>query len=659
MNISRMKRLKISLFFGFFLCLMLVVRVGFIQFVNGEELQAKAYVQQTLNRNINPKRGTIYDATGNKILAMSASVETVTITPTNIAAENKEKVAKALTDIFGLEYETVLKKVNKRSSIETIIKKVDKEKADELRIWMQQNNITKGINIDEDTKRYYPYSSLACTVIGFTGSDNQGLEGIEKYYDDILKGEQGQILKMTDATGRNLGTEGEDYIEAVDGDDLVLTIDMNVQAIAEKYLEEACIDNECTGGGNVIIANPKTGDILALASYPKYDLNAPYTINNEELATVWSGLSSQEKNTYLQQMWRNKATSDTYEPGSTFKIVTSSIALEEGITNTDNSGEFACTGSINIAGTRIKCWRHYRPHGSQSLRQALMNSCNPVFIGLGQKIGKEKYYDYLEKFGLLSKTGIDVLGEASSIFLKEEKVGPVELATISFGQRFEITPMQMVKMASIVANGGKEVEPRLLKGVIDSETGERKDLEVKEGEQVISKETADKVLSMMESVVAEGTGKGSQVAGYRIGGKTGTSEDGVNTGKYIASFLGIADISNPEVVILVVLYNPTGEGGHQGGGIAAPLAGQILSDVLAYLEVGKGNSDIIEEPQEVIVPEITGMTIQEAEKILQESDFKLEINAEIENRDNTAIIKNQIPKAGIRIYKGNSIYVDL
>jgi len=565
LNISRKKRLRVSLFVGFFLCFMLIVRVGFIQFVNGEELQAKAYIQQTLNRNINPKRGIIYDATGSNILAMSASVETITITPTNIIAENKEKVARALSDIFDLEYETILKKVNKKSSIETIIKKVDKEKADELRIWMQQNNITKGINIDEDTKRYYPYSSLASTVIGFTGSDNQGLEGIEKYYDNVLKGEQGQILKLTDATGRNLGTEGEDYIEAVNGDDLVLTIDMNIQAIAEKYLEEACIDNECTDGGNIIIANPKNGDILALASYPTYDLNAPYTINNEELAAVWSTLSSQEKNTYLQQMWRNKATADTYEPGSTFKIVTSSIALEEGITDTDHSGEFACTGSINIAGTRIRCWRHYRPHGSQSLRQALMNSCNPVFIGLGQKIGKATYYDYLEKFGLLSKTGIDVLGEASSIFLKEEKVGPVELATISFGQRFEITPMQMIKMASIVANGGKEVSPRLVKATIDSTTGERIECEVKEGKQVISKETAEKVLSMMESVVAEGTGKGSQVSGYRIGGKTGTSEDGVNTGKYIASFLGVADISNPEVVILVVLYNPTGEGGHQGG----------------------------------------------------------------------------------------------
>jgi len=239
-----------------------------------------------------------------------------------------------------------------------------------------------GINIDEDTKRYYPYSTLASHVIGFTGSDNQGLDGLEAYYDDILKGSTGKILKITDARGSNLKTEGEDYIEAVNGNDIVISIDMTVQSIAEKYLKEACIDNECTDGGNMIIINPKTGDVLAMATYPGYDLNSPYEINTDELKAIWDSLSSSEKSTARQQMWRNKAISDTYEPGSTFKLVTASASLEEGLTDTDNGGEFSCTGSINIAGTRIKCWRHYRPHGSQCLREALMNSCNPVFIGL-------------------------------------------------------------------------------------------------------------------------------------------------------------------------------------------------------------------------------------------------------------------------------------
>ena len=381
-DISRKKRLARILIVSFVLCNLLIIRVGFIQFIQGSELKAKAYAQQTLNRNINPKRGTIWDATGKTALAVSASVETVSVNPTNISKADKERVARAFSDIFSLDYETVLKKVSKNSSIETIIKKVDKEETDKLRIWMKENKITKGINIDEDSKRYYPYCTLAANVIGFTGSDNQGLDGIESRYDEVLKGTPGKILKPTDATGSNMEKEGEDYKAAINGDDLVLSIDMTVQSIAEKYLTESCIDNKCTDGGNVIIMNPKTGDVLALASYPSYDLNSPYTINNSELQSVWETLSSSEKSTALQQMWRNKAISDTYEPGSTFKLVTASSAIEEGIVTDIDKVSFACTGSINIAGTRIKCWRYYRPHGSESLRMALMNSCNPVFIGL-------------------------------------------------------------------------------------------------------------------------------------------------------------------------------------------------------------------------------------------------------------------------------------
>lgn len=564
-NIESKRRLRNILFIFFIIQMSLIIRVGFIQFIQGSELQAMAYSQQTLNRSINPKRGRILDRTGEIELAVSASTETVSINPSNIPQEKKENLAKALTDIFDLDYETVLKKVRKRTSIEIIVKKVDKEKTDKLRIWLNENEITTGVNIDEDTKRYYPYGTLASNIIGFTGSDNQGLEGLESYYDDILSGTQGKILKLTDAKGTDMGTEGEDYVEAIDGDDIVLTIDMTIQSIAEKYLSQACIDNECTEGGNVIIINPKNGDILAMATYPNYNLNTPYEINNEELKTIWDTLTNSEKSNYLQQMWRNKAISDTYEPGSTFKLVTASAALEEGITDTDNQGEFNCSGSITIAGVKIKCWRYYRPHGSQSLRNALMNSCNPVFIGLGQKIGVTTYYDYLEKFGLLEKTGIDLPGEAGSIFLKEEKVGPVELATIAFGQRFEITPIQIAKVVATIANNGKSVTPRLVKAIIDSETGEVNELAIAEGEQVISSESAKKVLSMMQSVVDEGTGKNAKVVGYDIGGKTGTSEDGVNTNKYIASFVGVADIKDPEVAIAVILYNPTGEGGHQGG----------------------------------------------------------------------------------------------
>lgn len=650
-NIGRKKRSVKVLFTAFLMCLFLIGKIGYIQFVQGSELQSMAYSQQTLNRNVNPKRGTIYDSTGRKIFAISSSVETVSINPTNIPKEIKEKVAQALADIFDLDYENVLKKVSKRSSIETIVKKVDKDKTDKLRIWMRENNITTGINIDEDTKRYYPNTTLAAHIIGFTGSDNQGLNGVEAQYDEILKGTPGQIKKITDARGSDIENSSEEYKEAVNGDDLILSIDYNIQSIAEKYLEKACIDNKCTDGGNIILMNPKTGDILALASYPSYDINSPFSINEEELTNNWDNLSSGDKNTLLQQMWRNKAVCDTYEPGSTFKLVTASAALEEGITDTDNSGEFCCSGYITIAGVRIKCWRYYRPHGSESLRQALMNSCNPVFIGLGQKIGVEKYYSYLEKFGLLSKTGIDLQGEASSIFLKKEKVGPVELATISFGQRFEVTPIQMIKMVGTIANNGKSVIPRVAKASIDSTTGQRKDFEIKEGTQVISQQTSSKVLSMMESVVAEGTGKNAQVKGFAVGGKTGTSEDGVNTGKYVTSFIGVADVNNPEVVILVVLYNPSGEGGHQGGAVAAPIASEVLTEVLPYI-YNKEAED--ETTQSVIVPNLTGISIEEAKTKLKELNLEIDISDEVEKNQ---IIKEQVPSQGIQVKEGTKIIV--
>ena len=563
-NISRKRRMIVTLLIASSILLLLIIRVAWIQFVNGGELQSLAYEQQTLDRKINPKRGTIFDSNMTQ-LAVSSTVYTVTINPTNINSENKEKIAQKMSELFDLNYETVLKKVKKRSSIETIVRKQDKEKVDALSTWLMKNEITQGVNIDEDTKRYYPYNNFASHIIGFCGSDNQGLGGIEAKYDEILSGEKGRITRIKDASGGEIEGTVEQYSKAIDGDGVVLTIDMGVQSIVEKYLEEACIDNKCTDGGNVIVMEPTTGNILAMATYPNYNLNEPFEIVDEELNAKWDSLSDKERNEGLNAMWRNKAIADTYEPGSTFKLVTTSAALEEGITSPDKQGEFCCSGSITIAGVRIKCWRHYRPHGSQSLRQALMNSCNPIFIGLGQRLGVDTYYSYLERFGFLTKTGIDLPGEAKGIFLDKSKVGPVELATISFGQRFEVTPIQMITMVSTIANNGKRMKPRLVKQTINSQTGEITDIESECTGTAISEKTAKEVLSMMESVVAEGTGKNAKVAGFRVGGKTGTSEDGVNTNKYVTSFIGVAPISDPKVTILVTLYNPTGEGGHQGG----------------------------------------------------------------------------------------------
>lgn len=659
-EVSRKRRMRFALICSTIIFLGLATRVGYIQFFEGEKLQQMAYLQQTLNRNINPKRGTIYDSSGKVALATSSSVETITVNPVNIPSNEKEKVATELTQLFNLKYEDVLKKVSKKTAIETIAKKVDKNQTKELRLWMETNNITSGINIDEDTKRFYPYNNLASQIIGFCGSDNQGLAGIEAKYDNELKGEKGKILKMTDAKGIDITDTSEAYEPAKQGNDLVLSIDATIQGIAEKYLKEACIDNVCTDGGNILLMNPQNGDILAIASYPDFNLNDPYTINNEELKANWSNMTATERSNALQAMWRNKAISDTYEPGSTFKLVTASTALEEGIVDsTDKEGEFCCTGYIEVAGVKMKCWRYYRPHGPESLRQALMNSCNPVFIGLGGKIGVTKYYEYLRKYGFLGRTGIDLPGEAGSIFLKESKVGPVELGTIAFGQRFEVTPIQMITMVSTIANGGIYTQPRIVKQIINSQTGEIKNIETVKKDRVISEDTAKKMLSMMESVVAEGTGKNAQVKGYAIGGKTGTSEDGVNTGKYVTSFIGVAPISNPEVAILITLYNPTGEGGHQGGGVAAPIASQVLGEVLPYLEIKKDNQDE-EEKGEVEVPNLIGLTRKEAKKMLEEVGLLIETKESLKTNlgEDDETIKSQLPKAGIKIKQGSTVYVD-
>lgn len=656
-TITRKKRMRNMIFVVLIIMFGLAFRIGWIQFKMGNKLQHMAHLQQTLEREFNPKRGTIYDATGEKILAVSASVESITVNPVNISSENKERVARKLSELFELDYEKVLKKVSKRSSIETIAKKVDKSKTDELRIWLDENNITTGVNIDVDTKRYYPYNSLAAQIIGFCGSDNQGLMGIEAKYDSELKGQNGSIVKLTDAKGGNLDDEGEEYVKAINGNDLILSIDATIQGIAEKYLEEACIDNVCTDGGNIVIMDPNNGDILAMAGYPTYNLNDPYVPMDSEVSANWDNLSKEEKTAEQQKMWRNKAISDAYEPGSTFKLITSSASLEEKITDTDNGGEFCCTGSITISGVTIKCWRYYRPHGSESLRQALMNSCNPVFIGLGQKLGVKTYYSYLNKFGFLRKTGIDLQGEGGSIFLAEEKVGPVELGTIAFGQRFEVTPIQMITAVSSIANGGTYVVPRVVKGIINSQTGEVKNIEPQKKETVISKETSEKVLSMMQSVVAEGTGKNAQVKGYSIGGKTGTSEDGVNTGKYVTSFVGVAPISNPKLVILITLYNPTGEGGHQGGGVAAPIASQVLGEVLPYLEVKKDNEKEEDAKNKVAVPNLEGMTIGEAKKVLKELNLKFEYNEENTENEKERIITEQVPVSGVEVLEESSIIV--
>ena len=642
--------------------IILLGRIGYLQFVEGAYLTELAYQQQTINQILSPKRGNIYDSTG-KALAISAQVDTITINPTKIKGDSdeetktlKETVAKGLSDIFALDYNETLAKVNSESQVETIIKKVEQEKVDELKNWMDENDISVGINIDEDTKRYYPYGELASSVIGFCGSDNQGLSGIESKWDSVLTGTPGKIVSSQDSSQKEIPNAEETYISAENGSDISLTIDLNVQSILEKYLEQAVEKYECEDGGNVIVMNPQTGDILGMACYPDYDLNSPYTPNST-LAKTYDSLSSEEKNEALYKMWSNKSVAESYEPGSTFKIITASVALEEGITTTDKAGDFYCSGSQEVEDRIINCWRNYNPHGSQTLRQALCNSCNPAFIQLGQRIGAPTLYKYYQAFGLFESTNSGLYGEQSSIFHDLDKIGPVELATYSFGQRFQITPLQMITAISCVANDGVLMKPNIIKSITNTDTNAVTETQPTEVRQVISKTTAEQVKSMMESVVLEGTGKNVQVSGYSIGGKSGTSEptEANKDDGYVSSFVAISPIEDTQVVILLTLYDPQNkEYGYQGGSVAAPTVSQMLSEILPYLGIPSDTADNANTDNLITVPDVRNKTITEAEKILTDAGFKCNIHCSGDK--NSTLTADQNPKPGSQLSE-NSIII--
>lgn len=435
-----------------------------------------------------------------------------------------------------------------------------------------------------DTKRYYPYSDLASNLIGFTGTDNNGLEGIELAWDSTLAGTSGKIVTTGDVHNDEISSDNDQYIAAQNGSNLYLTIDVNVQLIVEKYLKEYADRDECEGA-SCILMSPKTGEIIAMASYPNYNLNTPFEPNSV-LKESWDELSQEEQSSSLQQMWRNRIVSNTYEPGSTFKVLMSSIAIEENITDTDVSGDFYCKGYQEVADRRINCWTSGF-HGNQTLRQALANSCNPSFMQLGKRIGVNTMYKYFDAFGLFDKTEIATSGEAVSVFHKIDKVGPTELATMSFGQRFNITPIQLITAACSVANGGTLVQPKIVKQIENSNTGAITTIDTHEVRKVISEETSSKVLSMMENVVSEGTGKTGKVEGYTIGGKTGTSEPAPGkeeTDGYIVSFLATAPSQNPEIVGLIIFYHP-GKKNPEGHNLSAPAMASILTEVLPYLGI--------------------------------------------------------------------------
>lgn len=649
------KRLLILMGCVFFIFLLLIVRLVFIQFVDGSKLTELANRQQTTSRIISAKRGTIYDSTG-KALATSAQVDTVSINPTRISDKNKEKVAKAFSEIFELDYEETLTKVKSTDSIETIIKKVEKDKIDKLRSWMSENKMYSGINIDEDVKRYYPYNNLASNLIGFCNTDNEGLEGLESKWDDMLTGTPGKIITVMDAVEEFIPDKNETYIAAQNGSNIVLSIDVNIQSIVEKYLKQAVIENDCKSGGTAIIMNPTTGDVLAMATYPDYDLNNPRE-PSANLSATWDSLSSEEQLNSLYKMWRNKTVADTYEPGSTFKIITAAVGLEENLVSTDTANDFYCPGYEEVNGQKIYCWKT-SSHGSQTLRQALENSCNPSLMQLGKRIGASTLYKYYSAFGLFEKTGIATSSETTSNYWKLDNVGPVELATMSFGQRFTITPIQLITAISSLANDGTLMKPRIVKEIQNTDTNTITTIDPVSIRQVVSKDTAEKMIDMLESVVNDGTGRYGQVKGYSVAGKTGTSEPNPEHPEegYVASYVAISPAENPEVVVLVTLYNPKGDS-HQGGQIAGPVVSQILSEVLPYLgiasdEIDASGTTVSSNLETTALPDVKNKTIAEAKKIIENAGFKCNTSG-----DTSLVVTDQVPKPGTALISGSVVNI--
>ena len=665
-NLLAVKKFRIVLASLLIIFLLLIIRLIWLQFVQGSDLKEQAYNQQTTDQIISTSRGTIYDSTG-KTLAISTPTDTVTINPKKIVGSNdeetkakKEKVAKAFSEIFELDYNETLEKVNSTSNVQTIAKKVDKDKIDKLKQWMETEKISTGINIDEDTKRVYPYNNLASNLIGFCGTDNTGIQGIEDSWNSVLQGTPGKITTSTDAIQEEIPDSNQTYIPAENGSDIVLTIDYYIQTVLEKYLKQAVEENNADSGTVVAMA-PSTGDILGMACYPDYNLNTPFEPNTEELKATWDTLDSTTQSDALYNMWKNNVVSSPYEPGSPYKLITAATALEENITSEDVPNDFYCNGSIEVADRKISCWTQAHK-GAKTLRQALQVSCNPSLIQLGQRIGAETLYKYYQAFEFFDKTGIDLPQEASSTYWKLEDVKDVELATMSFGQRFTITPIQLVSAVSAIANDGILMKPRIVKQIINPETGTTTDIEPVQVRQVISKSTSERMRNLMKSVVDDGSGRLAKVEGYSIGGKTGTSEPqaGREDEGYIASYVAIAPTEKPEICLLIAVHNPNpnNEGSHQGGQVCGPVVSQMLSEILPYLGLTSSNAqtstDTVEEDTSyATVPDIRNKTVTEAEKLLKQAGFTTKVN--ISGDKNSTLVTDQTPKPGSSIPKGSII----
>lgn len=639
------------------LCTGLAFRVGWIQVVASERYAKMAVEQQTRDVPIPAKRGIIYDRNG-KELAISAVTNSIWARPgvvkdastTEEAQENLEKTASTLAEILEMDKNDVLQIISQNRSLVKIAKYVDKERADLIR----QKGL-KGIEIAEDVKRYYPMGAFAAHLLGSTTDDNRGLAGIELKYDKYLSGIPGRWIKNTDRDGDSLSYGVEKYFQAENGLNLVLTVDEVIQHYLEKALDTVQVNTQADRVMSVVM-DPKTGDILAMGVTPDYDPNNSRVPLTTEGAAYVESLPDKEKLEFWNKMWRNPLVSDDYEPGSTFKLLTTAIALEEGVTTLDD--KFHCTGSIQVAGERLKCWRSYNPHGAQNLVQAVANSCNPVFVQLAQRVGYEKYFDYLELFGLRDKTGIDYPGEGYAILQDEETAGPVGLATMSYGQGIAVTPIQLITAISALGNEGKLMQPRIVKELQDDNGNIIQKYDTKVVRQVVSKETAEEMCLVMEAVVDEGSGGIAKIPGYRIGGKTGTANKAQGGGyseETFSSFIGMAPMDDPQIAILMIVDNPKGV--KFGSQTAAPGVKMVLEETLRYLNLQPSFSDEEKQAMEsgyTTVPDVVNQNLSDAIGILGGASLNYTVSPPAQDGEDFVIV-DQYPKPGEKMQKGGTV----
>lgn len=565
------KKILVVFLAAFILILYLIGRLVYLMVFDAEYYQQKAEDLHERERDIKAARGEIIDRNGT-VLATNRTVCTISVIHSQI--ENPEKVIEKLSEFLEMDADQVRKKVEKISSIERIQSNVDKRTGDKIR-----NLGLAGVKVDEDFKRYYPYNELASKVLGFTGGDNQGIVGLEVKYEKYLKGINGKILTTTDARGIELDGVAEDRLEPEAGNTLRISLDYTMQKYALQMAEKVRTEKQADKVG-IILMNPQNGEIYAMVNVPEFDLNQPFMLNNEETG---ENLTDEQRQDALNQMWRNGCINDTYEPGSTFKIITASAGLEEVVVHLTD--QFSCPGYKVVEDRRIRCHK-VGGHGAENFVQGIQNSCNPVFIEVGLRIGVDRFFDYFRQFGLMDLTGVDIPGEAGTIMHKKENVGQVELATISFGQSFQITPIQLATTVSALVNGGRRVTPHFGMEVLSAEGKKVKTFRYNAKKHIVSEKTSQTMRELLESVVAEGSGKNAYVEGYRIGGKTATSQTlPRSANKYISSFVGFAPADDPQILGMCVIYNP--QGVYYGGTIAAPVIGKIFENILPYLGIEK------------------------------------------------------------------------